>query len=108
MNILIVGSGGREHAIAEKLRRDDPAASIYVAPGNPGTDGPASNVAIPVSSLSDLADFAAQMEVDVTVVGPEQPLADGIAEVFEARGLPLFGPSREAAQPVLTLDSLSD
>jgi len=98
MNILIVGSGGREHAIAAKLRRDDPGASIYVAPGNPGTAGPGQNVPLSVSDLGGLADFAADHAIDVTVVGPEQPLADGIAEVFEGRGLPLFGPSREAAR----------
>jgi phosphoribosylamine--glycine ligase len=98
MNILIVGSGGREHAIAAKLRRDDPGASIHVAPGNPGTDGPGHNVPIPVSDLGGLADFAAERSIDLTVVGPEQPLADGIAEVFDQRGLPLFGPSRLAAR----------
>ncbi|MBT8462383.1 MAG: phosphoribosylamine--glycine ligase, partial [Gemmatimonadetes bacterium] len=98
MNILIVGSGGREHAIAAKLRRDDPGASIYVAPGNPGTDGPGQNVPLSASDLGGLADFASDHAIDVTVVGPEQPLADGIAEVFEARGLPLFGPSRRAAR----------
>jgi phosphoribosylamine--glycine ligase len=98
MNILIVGGGGREHAIAAKLRRDDPDASIYVAPGNPGTQGPGRNVPLAVSDLDGLADFAAEHAVDVTVVGPEQPLADGIAGVFEARSLPLFGPSRQAAR----------
>jgi phosphoribosylamine--glycine ligase len=98
MNILIVGSGGREHAIAAKLRRDDPGASIYVAPGNPGTEGPGRNVALAASDLGGLADFAAEHSIDLTVVGPEQPLADGIAEVFEGRGLPLFGPSRQAAR----------
>ena len=98
MNILIVGSGGREHAIAAKLRRDDPGASIYVAPGNPGTVGPGLNVSLSVSDLGGLADFAAEHSIDVTVVGPEQPLADGIAGVFEARDLPLFGPSRKAAR----------
>ena len=98
MNILIVGSGGREHAIAAKLRRDDPGATIYVAPGNPGTEGPGQNVPLTASDLDGLAEFAAERSIDVTVVGPEQPLADGIAEVFEARGLPLFGPSRDAAR----------
>jgi phosphoribosylamine--glycine ligase len=98
MNILIVGGGGREHAIATKLRRDDPGASIYVAPGNPGTDGPGKNVPLAASDLAGLADFAAEHSIDLTVVGPEQPLAEGIAEVFEARGLPLFGPSRQAAR----------
>ncbi len=98
MNILIVGSGGREHAIAAKLRRDDSATSIYVAPGNPGTEGPARNVPIQATDVPKLADFAADGEIDVTVVGPEQPLADGIADAFAKRGLPLFGPSRQAAR----------
>ena len=98
MNILIVGSGGREHAIAAKLRRDDPTGSIWVAPGNPGTDGPGRNVQLSVSDLGGLAEFASEKAVDLTVVGPEQPLAEGIAEVFAARGLPLFGPSADAAR----------
>lgn len=98
MNILIVGSGGREHAIAAKLRRDDPRGSIWVAPGNPGTDGPGRNIQLSASDLGGLADFASGKVIDLTVVGPEQPLADGIAEVFAARGLPLFGPSADAAR----------
>ena len=98
MNTLIVGSGGREHAIAAKLRRDDPRASIWVAPGNPGTDGPGHNVQLSASDLGGLADFASKKSIELTVVGPEQPLADGIAEVFAARGLPLFGPSADAAR----------
>lgn len=98
MNILIVGNGGREHAVAAKLRRDVPSASIFVAPGNPGTEIPARNVPIPVSDLAPLADFAAEQAIDLTVVGPEQPLADGIEELFSARGLALFGPSRAAAR----------
>ena len=98
MNILIVGSGGREHAIAAKLRREDPTGSIWVAPGNPDTDGPGRNVQLSVSDLGGLAEFASEKAVDLTVVGPEQPLAEGIAEVFAARGLPLFGPSADAAR----------
>jgi len=98
MNILIVGSGGREHAIAAKLRRDDPGASIYVAPGNPGTGASGINVPIEASDLAGLADFAADRSIDLTVVGPEQPLADGIVGAFERRGLPIFGPSAAAAR----------
>lgn len=95
---MIVGSGGREHALAAKLRRDDPAASIYVAPGNPGTGEPGLNVPIAAGDLPGLAGFAEENRIDLTVVGPEQPLADGIADVFGARGLPLFGPSGQAAR----------
>lgn len=100
-NLLIVGSGGREHALAWKLHRDVPDATVHVAPGNPGTaemDGRVQNVDVPSSDLGGLAEFAEARSVDLTVVGPEAPLAAGLADVFAERGLPVFGPGREAAR----------
>ncbi len=98
MNLLIVGSGGREHAFADKLSRDDRGATLYAAPGNPGIAGLAELVPIRVTDLEELARFAAERRVDLTVVGPEVPLALGLADLFEERGLPVFGPTRAAAR----------
>ena len=100
-NLLIVGSGGREHALAWKLHRDVPDATVHVAPGNPGTEQMGEdvrNVDVPSSDLDALADFAETRSVDLTVVGPEAPLAAGLADVFAERGLPVFGPGRDAAR----------
>ncbi len=96
MKLLVVGGGGREHAISDKLRRDSPDGMIFAAPGNPGTEAVAASV--PVDDLESLAAFAADEHVDLTVVGPEIPLADGIVDLFEERDLPIFGPVRAAAQ----------
>ncbi|WP_343742937.1 phosphoribosylamine--glycine ligase [Herbaspirillum huttiense] len=98
MKILVVGSGGREHALAWAIAKSPRIQTVYVAPGNGGTalDERLQNVAItdPVA----LADFVEQEHVALTVVGPEGPLAAGIVNVFRARGLKIFGPTREAAQ----------
>src|SRR3954470_1072829 len=98
MKILIVGGGGREHALAWKLRRDDPSAEILVAPGNPGIAAIARCVPIGVGKLEELATLAENDRVDLTVVGPEGPLESGIVDLFRSRGLPIFGPSRAAAR----------
>lgn len=98
MKILVVGSGGREHALAAKLRADAPDADLYVAPGNPGTESVATNVPIASGALDELASFAEGEAVDLTVVGPEAPLAEGLADRFRERGLPVFGPGRDAAR----------
>src|SRR3954470_184407 len=98
MKILIVGGGGREHALAWKLRRDDPSAEILVAPGNPGIAAIARCVPIGVGKLEELATLAENDRVDLTVVGPEGPLESGIVNLFRSRGLPIFGPTREAAR----------
>lgn len=97
MKILVVGGGGREHALTAKLREDAPDADLFVAPGNPGTEAVARNVPVEADAVEDLATFAEAEGVDVTVVGPEVPLARGIADRFAERGLPLFGPRREPA-----------
>jgi phosphoribosylamine--glycine ligase len=98
MKILIVGGGGREHALAWKLRRDDTSAEIVAAPGNPGIAQLARCVPIGVGKLEELAAFAENERVDLTVVGPEGPLESGIVNLFRSRGLPIFGPTREAAR----------
>jgi phosphoribosylamine--glycine ligase len=98
MKILVVGSGGREHALAWKLAQSERVQTVYVAPGNGGTakDHRLSNV--PLSDPAALADFAEKEGVALTVVGPEVPLAAGIVNIFRERDLKIFGPTREAAQ----------
>lgn len=98
MKVLIVGGGGREHALAWKLHRDDPSLELIAAPGNPGIASLARCVPIGVDKLSDLAHLAEEELVDLTIVGPETPLEAGIANLFQTRGLPIFGPTREAAR----------
>ena len=98
MKILIVGGGGREHALAWKLRRDDRESELFAAPGNSGIAAVARRVPIGVGKLEELAAFAEIERIDLTVVGPEGPLEAGIVNLFQSRGLPIFGPSREAAR----------
>lgn len=93
-----MGSGGREHALAARLAADPACTDLFAAPGNPGTATVARNVPIPASDLEGLAEFAADEQIDLTVVGPEIPLAAGLQDVFASRGLPLFGPSAAAAR----------
>lgn len=98
MKLLVIGGGGREHALAAKLRADAPDAAIFIAPGNPGTAQVGTNLDVAVGDLEGLAAFAASDAIDLTVVGPEQPLAAGLADLFVERGLPVFGPIRQAAR----------
>jgi phosphoribosylamine--glycine ligase len=98
MKVLIVGGGGREHALAWKIRRDDPNAELIAAPGNPGIGSLARCVPVASSKLEPLADLAEKQRVDFTLVGPEVPLEAGIVNLFQSRGLPIFGPTREAAR----------
>ncbi len=98
MNLLIVGSGGREHAFVDILRRDAPEAKLFAAPGNPGMIGAAELVPIPADDIDGLLSFAQEERIDLTVVGPEAPLANGIVNRFNAFGLPIFGPSRAGAR----------
>jgi phosphoribosylamine--glycine ligase len=98
MKLLIVGGGGREHALAWKLCRDDPSLEIIAAPGNPGIASLGRCVPIGVDKLKDLATLAEDEYVDLTIVGPEAPLEAGIVNLFQTRGLPIFGPTREAAR----------
>lgn len=98
MNILVVGSGGREHALVWKISKSPLVKKIYCAPGNAGTANLAENVAISSDDIEALADFARTNSIDLTVVGPEAPLAAGIVDIFESKGLKAFGPSKKAAQ----------
>jgi phosphoribosylamine---glycine ligase len=105
LRILVIGGGGREHALAWALARSPSVAQVFVAPGNAGTAwpaatgrAPAESVAIADSDLPQLLAFAQERQIDLTVVGPEAPLAAGVVDVFSQRGLPIFGPSRAAAQ----------
>lgn len=98
MKVLLVGSGGREHAIAAALRAGGSVQEIFAAPGNAGIAGIADVVPISPSSIVELADFAERVDVGLTVVGPELPLTLGIVDEFSKRQLPIFGPSRLAAE----------
>ncbi len=100
MNVLIIGGGGREHALAWKAAQSAGVDTVYVAPGNAGTamEPGLENVAIDVMDFTGLADFAANNEVGLTIVGPEAPLVEGIVDYFAERSLRCFGPSRGAAQ----------
>ncbi len=100
MNILVIGSGGREHALAWKAAQSPAAERVFVAPGNAGTacEPALENVGLDVMDLEGLANFAATHEVGLTIVGPEAPLVAGIVDLFEERGLRVFGPSAGAAQ----------
>lgn len=98
MRILVVGKGGREHALVWKLSQSKKAEKIFVAPGNGGIAELAEIVPIAVDDLTGLADFAAKNRIDLTVVGPELPLTLGIVDIFEERGLKIFGPNKEAAE----------
>ncbi len=99
MNVLIIGSGGREHALAWKVAQDPRVETVFVAPGNAGTatEAKCQNVAIDVLALEQLADFAEQ-NVQLTIVGPEAPLVKGVVDLFRSRGLDCFGPTAAAAQ----------
>ena len=98
MKVLVVGSGGREHALAWKLAGSPRVQTVFVAPGNGGTAGEPGVRNVPITDLHALANFAAEEKVGLTVVGPEAPLAAGIVDLFRARGLRIFGPTRAAAQ----------
>ena len=99
MKLLIIGSGGREHALAWRLAQAADVGKIYIAPGNAGTAHHAPLMEnLPLTDLTALADFAEREKIHLTVVGPEAPLAAGIVDLFRARGLKIFGPTRAAAQ----------
>jgi phosphoribosylamine--glycine ligase len=98
MKILVVGNGGREHALAWKIRQSPLVEEIYCAPGNAGIAQIADCVPIEGSSIVEIADFAQTIKADLTVVGPELPMVLGIADEFQRRGLPIFCPSRGAAE----------
>ncbi|HSV17897.1 MAG TPA: phosphoribosylamine--glycine ligase [Casimicrobiaceae bacterium] len=98
MNVLVIGGGGREHALAWKLAQSPRVAHVYVAPGNGGTARAGELTNVPVTDTAELVDFARREGVGLTVVGPEAPLAGGIVDAFRSAGLRVFGPTRAAAQ----------
>jgi phosphoribosylamine--glycine ligase len=97
MRVLVVGSGGREHALVWKISQSPKVDKIFCAPGNSGTAGLAENVNIKAEDIQSLKEFAIEKKIDLTVVGPEVPLVAGIANEFEKEGLKVFGPKKEAA-----------
>ncbi|WP_103665196.1 phosphoribosylamine--glycine ligase [Gracilimonas amylolytica] len=96
-NVLLIGSGGREHALARAISESSQLTKLYIAPGNPGTAQSGENVSLDVSDLDAVWDFIQKKNIDVTVVGPEQPLVDGMANFLEAKGHAVFGPKLQAA-----------
>ncbi|MDT0605018.1 phosphoribosylamine--glycine ligase [Thalassotalea castellviae] len=100
MNVLVIGSGGREHALAWKAAQSSQVEKVFVAPGNAGTatESKLENVAISVGDIPALVEFAKTQNITLTIVGPEQPLVDGVVDAFQAQGLTIFGPSAKAAQ----------
>lgn len=98
MKVLIVGSGGREHAIAWKAAQNPDVEKIYCAPGNGGTAVLDKCINVNISKIDELLNFAIKEGIDLTIAGPEAPLVDGIADTFKAKGMKIFGPSKAAAQ----------
>lgn len=98
MRVLVVGQGGREHAICWKLEQSPQVKEIYAAPGNAGIAQVADCVPIGVADIIELADFAEKLKIDLTIIGPELPLTLGIVDEFQKRGLTIFGPTRLAAE----------
>ncbi|MDK2882538.1 MAG: phosphoribosylamine---glycine ligase, partial [Bacillota bacterium] len=97
MKVLVVGAGGREHALVWKLAESPRVDKVYCAPGNAGTAELAENVPIGATEVAALADWAAAHDIDLTVVGPEAPLTAGLVDAFSARGLAAYGPTQKAA-----------
>jgi phosphoribosylamine--glycine ligase len=98
MNVLIIGSGGREHALAWKAAQSPRVAKVFVAPGNPGTARERELTNVPITDIAELVEFARREHVALTIVGPEAPLAAGVVDAFRAAGLKVFGPTKAAAQ----------
>lgn len=97
MKVLIVGDGGREHALAWKLYQSEKVDKIFVAPGNDGMLDIAERIEIEADQIEELADFAQKQDIKMTIVGPEEPLVAGIVDYFVDRDIPIFGPKKEAA-----------
>jgi phosphoribosylamine--glycine ligase len=108
MRVLVIGGGGREHALAWKLKQSPRVNKVFVAPGNAGTDLEEGLQNIPIASISDLIEFANNELVEVTIVGPEAPLAEGIVDAFRLAGLKIFGPTKQAIQLEASKDYSKD
>src|SRR5438034_3068909 len=98
MKILVIGGGGREHALVWKLKQSSSVDRIFCAPGNAGTTEIAENIAVSATDLAQLLRFAKQNDVDLTVVGPDDPLAMGIVDLFSTDKMRIFGPTKSAAR----------
>ena len=98
MKILLIGSGGREHALAVALRRDPNVAELLIAPGNPGTASLGENITIDILDGLAVRDLAQKRGVDLVIIGPEAPLVAGVADEVREAGIPVFGPGHEAAR----------
>jgi phosphoribosylamine--glycine ligase len=98
MNVVIIGSGGREHAIALKIKESSTLNKLYILPGNPGTKFLGENVSINPSEQSKVVEFCKDNKIDLVVIGPEQPLVEGLANLLRENGINVFGPNKEAAQ----------
>ena len=98
MNLLVVGNGGREHALAWRLAQSDRVTKVFVAPGNAGTALTPRLENLPITDIDQLIEFVKSNNIAFTVVGPEAPLAAGIVDKFRAAGLRIFGPTKAAAQ----------
>lgn len=98
MKVLVIGSGGREHALCWKIAQSQKVSKIYCAPGNGGTESIAENIDIKADEIDKLLEFALENEIDLTIVGPEDPLCRGIVDKFEEKNLKIFGPNEECAQ----------
>src|SRR6218665_947782 len=98
MKVLVIGQGGREHALCWKLAQSPKVTKVFCAPGNAGTALDVTNVDIPAIATDRLVQFAKKEKIDLTVVGPEAPLVAGIVDAFQAAKLKVFGPSKAAAQ----------
>jgi len=98
MNVLLIGSGGREHAIASKIKQSNKLSTLFCSPGNPGTENIATNVSIAIDDNQSVLNFCLNNNIDLVVIGPEQPLVDGLADFLKNSGIKVFGPSSKAAQ----------
>ena len=98
MKILVIGGGGREHALVWKLNQSAHVEKIFCAPGNPGISEMAECVPIAVNQVDQLAEYAESRKIDMTVIGPEEPLVLGVVDEFKKRGLKIYGPDRQSAK----------
>ena len=98
MNVLVIGSGGREHAIALKINQSKKLKSLYCIPGNPGTESIALNFTIDVKNHKAIINFCDEKKIDLVVIGPEKPLVDGLSDYLRSAGFKVFGPSANAAR----------
>ena len=97
MNVAVIGSGGREHALAYKLRESKQLEELYIIPGNPGTESLGTNVNLDSSNHQEVIDFCKENKIELVVIGPEIPLVDGLADSLRDGGINVFGPNKNAA-----------